>query len=117
MNPPSPSTIVSDFLKQEAKTPFREFFLACGLPWEIRTNSQTILQAARETFCSVDKPRAGGRLGLRLWVDSEESPSRQWPKPYVRGLDHLVFAGFDSGSSVLIDLLGRRVVGRFSKRM
>ncbi len=29
--------MVSDFLKKEAPTPFHQFFLACGLPWEIWT--------------------------------------------------------------------------------
>lgn len=112
-----PNTMVSDFLKKEAPTPFHRFFLACGRTWEIWTNSRSILKAAREAFIAVDQPRAGLRLGLRLWVDSEESAGRQWPKPYVRGLDHLVFASFDAGSSMLIDLVGRRVAGRFSKGM
>jgi len=35
----------------------------------------------------------------------------------VRGLNHLVFAGFDTGSSMLADLRTRRVIGRFSAGM
>jgi hypothetical protein len=104
MNSSVPSTKVSDFLKKEVPTPFHQFFLACGITWEISTNSRSILKAAQEAFISLARPRAAGlRLGLRLWVDSEESSGREWPKPYVRGLDHLVFASFDAGSSMLID--------------
>src|SRR5215469_2009325 len=38
-----------------------------------------------------------------------------WPKPYVRGLDHLVFAAFDCGRRLLADL--RHVAGRLSSSM
>ncbi len=47
--------MVSDFLKKEAPTPFHQFFLACGLPWEIWTNSRSILKAAREAFRSRER--------------------------------------------------------------
>jgi len=39
------------------------------------------------------------------------------PKPYVRGLDHLVFAAFDCGRRLLADLRRRRVAGRLSSSM
>jgi len=53
-------------------------------------------------------------FSVRFWVDYTNSAPELWPKPRVRGLNHLVFAGFDSGSSMLADLRGRRVIGRFS---
>ena len=39
------------------------------------------------------------------------------PKPYVRGLDHLVFAASDCGRRLLADLRRRRVAGRLSSSM
>lgn len=54
---------------------------------------------------------------LRVWIDSADPMQAPWPKPYVRGLDHMVFLGFDSGSSMLADLRMRRVIGRFSAGM
>ncbi|MBZ5612883.1 MAG: hypothetical protein LAO23_02655 [Acidobacteriia bacterium] len=107
----------SDFLRKEAQTPLHEYFLVCGSPWEIWTNSESILEAARETFIPIDKPRASVEFAVRLWVDSEHAAGPPWPKPYVRGLDHLVFAGFDSGSSALLDLRTHRIAGRFSPQM
>lgn len=53
-------------------------------------------------------------FSVRFWVDDTNSAPEPWPKPRVRGLNHLVFAGFDSGSSMLADLRGRCVMGRFS---
>jgi hypothetical protein len=107
----------SDFLKKEAQTPLHAYFLVCRLLWKISTNRESILEAARETFLPIDKPQTSVDFGLRLWVDSEENAEQPWPKPFVRGLDQLVFAGFDSGSSALIDLRTHRIVGRFSPEM
>jgi hypothetical protein len=107
----------SDFLRKEAQTPLHEYFLVCGAPWAICTNSESILEAARETFLPIGKSQRSVEFGIRLWVDSQDAAGRPWPKPFVRGLDHLVFAGFDSGSSALIDLRTHRIAGRFSRQM
>ena len=40
-----------------------------------------------------------------------------WPKPCYRGLGDLVFAGFNSENSLLLDLGKRRVFGRLSPAM
>src|SRR5581483_11421677 len=53
-------------------------------------------------------------LRFRLWVDPGGISHGPWPVPYLRGLGHLVFAGFDSESSAMIDLKSRRISGRFS---
>ena len=105
----------SDFLKLGAQTPLRELFIAAGTVCEIRTNSPSILQAARESFLPGAESEV--EFGMRLWVDSRAGGQPPWPKPYVRGLGQIVFAGFDCGSSALINLRSRRVVGRFSPGM
>jgi len=106
-----------DFLHKNAETALCEHFVAAGAICRLTTNSEGLLRAARETF-----PRAVGRashfdFSVRLWVDSADQAQPPWPKPYLRGLDHLVFAGFDRGSSFLADLHSRRVIGRFSETM
>lgn len=88
-----------------------------GIGCEISTNSESILAAARESFLPVDKPASAIEFRMRFWVDEEQTSQAPWPKPYVRGLDHMVFAGFESGSSALVDLHTCRVIGRFSREM
>jgi hypothetical protein len=52
---------------------------------------------------------------VRLWIDDNARSQFPMPKPYVRGLEHLVFAAFDSSSSLLVDLNKKHVMGRFSR--
>src|SRR5215469_11283657 len=54
---------------------------------------------------------------MRFWADSNNHSSGPWPKPHLRGLDQLVYAGFEEGSFALVDLHGRRIVGRVSTTM
>ncbi len=51
---------------------------------------------------------------FRFWVDPSSHSNPPWPKPYFRGLGHLIFAGFDTYNSMLIDLRSRRVMGRLT---
>src|SRR5215469_769604 len=106
-----------DFLKKAAQTQLCGYFRVCGVVWQVWTNSSDILKAAGETFDRIDTPLATPTFCLRFWMDSRTTVNPPWPKPYVRGLGHLVFAGFACGSSVLIDLAGRRLAGRFSESM
>ncbi len=106
-----------DFLRKDAQTPLSEHFLMAGVRGAISTNFPDILDAARESFCPVEGPDAEPGLRLRFWVDPKGTTQPPWPKPFFRGLGHLVFAGFDSQSSMLIDLQSRRVLGRFSPAM
>jgi len=106
-----------DFLCQDAKTPLCEYYTAAGAVCSFSTNCEALLQAARESFLPVEAPPASVDFSIRFWVDSANLSQPPWPKPYVRGLDHLAFAGFDSGSSMLADLRTRRVIGRFSAGM
>lgn len=104
----------SDFLKRDGKTPLREGFAIAGAAAEIRTNSESILSVARECFPTLLPQPSVPELRLRFWVDPSGTSQPPWPIPYFRGLGRLVFGGFDCESSVIADLVSRRVSGRFS---
>ncbi len=106
-----------DFLRKKAKTPLCEYFTAAGALCRLSTNCRKILDAAGESFIAAKEPSGVPDFFLRVWVDFADGGQAPWPKPYVRGLDHLVFAGFDSGSTMLADLRTRQVIGRFSAGM
>ncbi len=107
----------SDFLRQNAKTPLSGRYLAAGVPCKLATNFEPILEAAGESFFPADDSQALPAFSMRFWVDIGANSKPPWPKPYFRGLDHLVFAGFDHQNSVLIDLRIRRAIGRLSPAM
>ncbi len=106
-----------DFLKKAAETPLREYYLAAGAICAVSTNFEPILDAARESFLQVGGPQTPADLYSRFWVDTAAQARPPWPQPYFRGLDHLVFAGFDTENSLLIDLRRHRAIGRFSPAM
>jgi hypothetical protein len=103
-----------DFLCKDAATPLCEHYTAAGAVCSFSTNCAALLEAARESFLPLEALPVSVDFSIRFWVDSTNPAQPPWPKPYVRGLNHLVFAGFDSGSSMLADLRTRRVIGRFS---
>jgi hypothetical protein len=107
----------ADFFRRDAETPLHRRFLAAGVVCDIQTNCEPILEAAHQAFLPLHSDARDTDFWLRLWVDSESSSRPPWPKPFVRGLDYLVFASFDSDSSLLVDLHKRRVAGRFSANM
>ena len=47
-------------------------------------------------------------------MDADDATQQPWPKPYVRGLDELVFVGLNARSSILADLRKRLIIGRIS---
>jgi hypothetical protein len=106
-----------DFLHKHAETPLLETYIAAGAVCSLSTNSTLLHEAARESFLPAGVAPGPTDLSIRFWVDDADAGQPPWPKPYVRGLDHLVFAGFDSGSSMIADLRTRRVIGRFSAGM
>jgi hypothetical protein len=106
-----------DFLHKDAETKLCEHFIAAGAVCRLSTNSERVLDAAHKTFEAVESQPGPVDFCLRFWVDEADLARAPWPKPYVRGLDHLVFAGFDEGSSMLADLRGCHVIGRFSPAM
>ncbi len=105
-----------DFLHKHAETPLCEQYIAAGAPFSLSSNSQQVLETAREVFRRVDSLDGFSRTGfsLRVWVDESDTTERPWPQPYVRGLDDLVYVGLDSKSSLLVDLSAHRGIGRVS---
>ncbi len=114
---PSLTAPPQDFLHIFAETPLTANYLAAGAVCALSTNSPSLLEAARQSFLPLDSNTAKPEISLRLWVDSGDSTGPPWPKPYLRGLDDMVFAGFDARSSLLADLAARNVIGRFSAAM
>lgn len=106
-----------DFLRKAAVTQMCEHYSVAGAVCSLSTNSERVLEAARTSFLSAAQLPGAVDFSMRFWVDDAEQPQAPWPVPYVRGLDHLVFAGFDQRSSILVDLRSRRVIGRFSAAM
>jgi hypothetical protein len=106
-----------DFLRKAAVTQLCEHYTVAGAVCSLSTNSEQVLEAARTSFLSVEQLPGPVDFSMRFWVDDADRSQPPWPKPYVRGLHSLVFAGFDEGSSMLTDLRTRRVIGRFSAGM
>lgn len=106
-----------DFLHKDAETLLCEYFVAGGAACSFSTNCETLLEAARRTFEPAINPISSGEFSIRIWIDNDHPARAPWPKPYVRGLGHMVFAGFDTSSSMLAELRTRRVIGRFSAGM
>jgi len=104
----------TDFLKREAQTPLCENFNVAGAASEFRTNSESILAVARDCFPRLRRQPSVAELRFRFWVDPAGNSRPPWPPPYFRGLGRLVFGGFDSESSVVVDLGSRRISGRFT---
>ena len=107
----------SDFLHKDAATQLCEHYVAAGATCTFSTNCEELLDAARQSFLRLEEPPGSIDFSLRFWVDNLGTSRPPWPKPYVRGLNHLVFAGFDEKSSMVADLGNRRVIGRFSAAM
>ena len=106
-----------DFLHKNAETPLYERYIVVGATCSFATNSADLLAVARGTFLPADLAGAIDDFSIRFWIDDAQPARPPWPKPYVRGLDHLVFIGFGARSSMLVDLRARRVIGRFSSGM
>jgi len=107
-----------DFLHKHAETPLCEEYVAAGALCGLRTNAESIREAARQTFLQIEgEAQAKPEFTLRLWSDDRDDAQAPWPKPYLRGLDHMVYMGLDLKSSVLIDLASRRAIGRVSAAM
>src|SRR5215475_7303647 len=100
---------MGDFLRIQVPTPYVKNYRAAGAVWRLSTNSRPILKAAGESFQPMSDSHLSADLALRLWVDPQSRSCPPWPKPYVRGYEHLVYAGFSQGNSLLVDLRRRRV--------
>lgn len=98
-------------------TPLQECYLIAGAVCSVSTNSELILAAARDSFGAPVKARDNMDARMRLWVDASARSEPPWPAAHFRGMDHLVFAAFDSDNTLLVDLRGRRALGRLSPAM
>jgi hypothetical protein len=108
-------SVERDFLRSDARTPLREEFQAAGIRYEISTNYKPVLQIARECLeLPRDSEIESDRVHLRFWIDTAGHSSSPWPKPYFRGLDHLIFMGLDLRSSLLLDLRTCQGLGRLT---
>ena len=105
-----------DFLGTKAETPLNGRYWAAGVQWRITTNFEPILNAAQKTFEGGGPPGRDGteEIRLRFWVEDTSQSGGPKPKPYFRGLNHLVFAGFDDRNSILINLEDQYGIGRFT---
>lgn len=106
-----------DFLKRSAENNFCRNYVAGATTCSLSTNSELLLETAGDTFQQTELPPNQIDFSMRFWIDIVDKAQAPWPRPYARGLGHLVFAGFDSRGSFLADLRTRRVIGRFSPAM
>ncbi|HTM90218.1 MAG TPA: hypothetical protein VL155_18580 [Terriglobales bacterium] len=53
-------------------------------------------------------------LNVEIYIDAESAALPRWEIPQFRGRDHLVFADYGPGDSMLADLRAGQVIGRFS---
>jgi hypothetical protein len=105
-----------DFLRTKAVTPLNGQYWAAGVQLRITTNFEPILNAAQKTFEEGIPPghNRTEEVRLRFWVEDTPQSGVPKSKPYFRGLDHLVFAGFDGRNSILINLRDQFGIGRFT---
>jgi hypothetical protein len=101
-------------LSQE-NLPLGAHFFVAGSIWELKSNSQEILRAMRETFDQVDGGPGQPDLYVRFHVDFGVEDAPLWTEPHFRALDHLYYATYGPCDSMLVDQLGRRVIGSFSR--
>jgi hypothetical protein len=92
---------------------YSESLLTLGVVCSVSTNFPGILDLARETFRPAQH-NAVPNLRFQVWVDTETQDGIPKSKPYFRGLNHLVYAAYDSSNCMLMDLRAGRALGRFS---
>jgi hypothetical protein len=92
-------------------------YLAAGSVWRVSCSSREILQVMGEAFQPLDPGSSHVDLDVTFRVDPALCEAPPWPQPYFRGLEHIVYAAYGPGSSMLIDLLTPRVIGLFSPAM
>jgi hypothetical protein len=88
-------------------------FSVAGSIWDLRSNSEGILQAMRETFDQVGGEQQAD-LHLRFRVDFAVNNAPRWSTPHFRALDHLYYATYGPCDTMLVDQISRRVIGSFS---
>ena len=105
-----------DFLHVHARTELSEDYVVGGFVFRLTTNHSALLDSVRSTWPRT-KSVARPAFSWKFWVDDDDASGPPWPQPCVRGLMDRVYAGFAAKSSVLADLRGRLIIGRFSPAM
>jgi hypothetical protein len=75
------------------------------------------MASIQEVFEPADSLSSPPDLSLSFSVDSTCFEEERWPQPYFRGMDHLVYAAYGPGSSMLINLRTCHAIGSFSPVM
>jgi|SRR5580658_131638 hypothetical protein len=88
-------------------------FFVAGSIWDLRSNSEEILQAMQETFDLAGAEQQPDLL-LRFHTDFDINDAPRWVTPHFRALDHLYYATYGPCDSMLVDQMSRRVIGSFS---
>jgi len=97
--------------------PLQSSFLVAGSVWRVCSNSHEVLNAVQQVFAPGTLGKTDHDLSVSFFVDPQRQGESPWPQPYYRGLDHLVYASYGPGGSMLIDFARRRVIGSFSVAM
>jgi hypothetical protein len=104
-------------LPQSAALPLQACFLVAGSVWQVSTNAPEVIDILRQCVDPTQPGAIGPVLSIGIQIDFERTNLPPWPQPYFRGLDHMVYAAYDSGNSMLVDLLRRRAMASISYAM
>jgi hypothetical protein len=108
---------VNVFPTNDMPAPLSAYYRVAGAVCSVSTNSELILAAAGDIFSPIAASSNAADASMRLWVDASARKGPPWPAAHFRGLDHLVYAAFDSENTVLVDLRERLAIGRISPAM
>ena len=108
---------MNSLLENRVGALLHEYYGAAGAVLSVSTNSALVHAAARGIFTPMAEPSGATDATMRLWVDPSARSGPPWPPAHFRGLDHLVYAAFDSQNTVLVDLRERLAIGRLSAAM
>jgi hypothetical protein len=98
----------------EVALPLTARFMVAGSTWMISSNSEEILAAAQEAFQPAGDGASTTDLWVSIYVDFDVPDQARWSQPRFRALDHLYYAMYGPGDSMLVDQQRRRAVGLFS---
>jgi hypothetical protein len=89
-------------------------FRMAGRILEVETNFELALDFLQSGFPRPVAASGSADFLLRARVEGKSRTGTRWTVPSMRGVNHLVYAGFDADNSLLIDLRRRLAISRFS---
>lgn len=110
----NPSALLTVDDATTVSLPLSGRFIVTGAIWEITTNCREILSNMEYLSQRVENESLEPDLTLSLSVDFAITDRDLEFRPYFRALDHLFYASFGPGDSLLIDQRNCRVVGSMS---